>query len=244
MRMVVMTKINCSRGPCKQTYSLAGVDQPGSLYLQQRNGGGTTKHLLAGTKQQLSNPWYLCLGPGHVRPGHTYGCINSGLGILAPDCPHCTLFPAHILIYFVRGVDVLAESISLLSVDESIASQQSCGIACITFNWFMLLGSATTVRALFAKTHRFKIIFHNQNFNMVQVTAWNVPKPMIGIILANILVLGVWTGLHPPRWVCTVTWIYELDRVAETTAYCSSEIMTLYLCLLVAINFVNIVLYL
>ena len=51
--------------------------------------------------------------------------------------------------------------------------------------------------ALFNKTHLINRIFHNPTFNKMQVTAWDVSKPMIEIILANILVLGVWTGIHP-----------------------------------------------
>ena len=132
-----------------------------------------------------------------------------------------------LLFILCGGVAVLAASISLLSVDESIASQQSCGIACITFNWFMLLVLAIILSALFSNTHRVNRIFHNPNFNKVQVTVWDVSKPMIGIILANILVLGVCTGLHPPRWVFTATWIYELGRFSETTTDCSIKMTTL-----------------
>ena len=69
---------------------------------------------------------------------------------------------------------------------------------CITLNWFLFLVLATIVSTLFNKTHIINMIFHNPTLNKVQVKAWDVSKPMIGIILANILVLGVWTGLHPP----------------------------------------------
>mmetsp|Transcript_12125 Transcript_12125/g.35439 ORF Transcript_12125/g.35439 Transcript_12125/m.35439 type:complete len:990 (-) Transcript_12125:254-3223(-) len=145
------------------------------------------------------------------------------------------------LFLLIGGVAIAASSIIPLSIDDSIASQNICDGACMAFPWLLFSGFAVVLSSLFTKTHRVNVIFRNPSFKRVQVTPKDVAKPMMAILLANVLVLGSWTGLHPLQWVRRVTSTDQFGRASETFGLCSSDMIAPYLASLAVINFGSLV---
>ena len=131
---------------------------------------------------------------------------------------------------------MMGTSIIPLIVDRGIASEQGCDAACISFPWLLAVGFSITFASLFTKTHRINQIFKNAaSFKRVKITAWDVAKPMLVLIGANILVLGLWTGLSPPHYDTITVTEDQFDRPTETYGFCVSD-SPAYLAVLGTIN--------
>ena len=131
---------------------------------------------------------------------------------------------------------MMGSSIIPLVVDRGIASEQGCDAACISFPWLLAVGFSITFASLFTKTHRINQIFKNAaSFRRVKITAWDVAKPMLILIGANILVLGLWTGLSPPHYDTITVTEDQFNRPTETYGFCVSD-SPAYLAVLGAIN--------
>jgi hypothetical protein len=88
-----------------------------------------------------------------------------------------------------------------------------------------LLGFTTTFSALFAKQWRVNIIFRTtQRFTRKEVSEKDVLLLFISLLLANVLVLSVWTALSPLEYKRqphegTDDW----NRIFSTYGSCQSD---------------------
>lgn len=121
------------------------------------------------------------------------------------------------------GAGLMACSIISLSIDDEIAGTKGVNIACMSFPWFFSLGWCVAFSALFTKTRRVNRIFHNPSFRRIVVTPRSVAIPMIGLLLANLLVLTLWTAISPWTWERQVIALDTYGRPSETSGECSSD---------------------
>jgi len=130
----------------------------------------------------------------------------------------------------------MGTSIIPLVIDRGIASEQGCDAACISFPWLLAVGFSITFASLFTKTHRINQIFKNAaSFRRVKISAWDVAKPMLILIGANILVLALWSGLSPPHYDTITVTEDQFNRPTETYGFCVTD-SPAYVAVLGAIN--------
>ena len=82
------------------------------------------------------------------------------------------------------GTLLMGISIVLLSIDDQVATKQSCTIVCILCPWFFVNGFVIAFTALLVKTRRINKIL-NQPFRRVKVTIFDVIKIMLLFILCK-----------------------------------------------------------
>jgi hypothetical protein len=68
------------------------------------------------------------------------------------------------LFIICAGWFLMGSSVIPLSIDDEIASEKGCDIACVAFPWILSFGWVISFSALFTKTHRINKIFHGANF--------------------------------------------------------------------------------
>ncbi|CAJ1944267.1 unnamed protein product [Cylindrotheca closterium] len=119
------------------------------------------------------------------------------------------------------GCFLMATSMIFLSIDDEIASQGTCTATCITTPWFFCVGWILSFSALFAKTLRVNKIFHNPvAFSRIKVTMWDVIKPVVALLSTAVLILLLWTVLHPPVFSRGVSALDVYGRAQETKGTC------------------------
>jgi len=89
--------------------------------------------------------------------------------------------------------------------------------------WLAVLGFALCFAALFSKTWRINKIFHSPSLKHIKVTAYDVMAPLIVLLLVNLLILSLWTGLDPLKWEREVTKVDVFGQTVETEAHCESD---------------------
>jgi hypothetical protein len=87
-----------------------------------------------------------------------------------------------------------------LSIDDGIASQRGCDIACILATRLQIMGFTLAFAALFTKFMRINKLFHNPQFRRIQVTPKDVIKPFAVLFSINLTCLMVWTLVDPKHW--------------------------------------------
>ena len=80
------------------------------------------------------------------------------------------------------GTMLMGASIIPLTIDDGFVSTRGCEIACHTFPWLLLNGFVIAMSALFTKTRRINIIFHQPSFKRITVTPLDVMKPMFALV--------------------------------------------------------------
>jgi gamma-aminobutyric acid type B receptor len=106
------------------------------------------------------------------------------------------------------GVIVMTSAIIPLSIDDSYGehTQQQCNIACMSYHRSFCIGFVITFSALFAKTWRVNKIFQaHHRFVRKEVSEKDVIVPFVSLLLANILVLSLWTALAPLEYTVNHT---------------------------------------
>jgi hypothetical protein len=128
-----------------------------------------------------------------------------------------------IFLYMIcSGCCLLGTSITLMSIDDQIASNNVCSVLCVTVPWLFCVGWILSFSALFAKTIRVNRIFHNPvRFSRIKVTIWDVMTPVVALLSVATIVLLVWTVRSPPYFVRKVNAFDLYDRVIETKGTCS-----------------------
>ena len=106
-----------------------------------------------------------------------------------------------IFLYIITaGTLLMGSAIIPLSLDPGVVSLEGASRACIAMPWLLACGFSLTFSALFTKTHRILTIMRNAAaFKRVKVTAMDVAKPMIVLLVTNVIILSVWTGIDPLR---------------------------------------------
>ena len=90
------------------------------------------------------------------------------------------------------GTFVMASSIIPRSIDDSIASERGCNVACMAVPWLLSLGFAITFSALFAKIWRIKTVISNaQHMRRVVVRARDAMRPIAFVFTLNLLIVSI-----------------------------------------------------
>lgn len=77
----------------------------------------------------------------------------------------------------MMGLSIIPLAVTDGSIDEDVAS-----MACLAFPWLLALGWCISFSALFSKTMRVNILFHNPSFRRVKVTPLEVVRPMVVLL--------------------------------------------------------------
>ena len=132
-----------------------------------------------------------------------------------------------------------------MSIDDSIASEQGCNMACMAVPWLLSLGFSIVFSALFSKIWRInQIVRNSRNFQRVKVKIHHVMIPFFVIFVANVALLTTWTLVAP------LVWVRELDEGYEgcgldSYGFCSfdGDVTSISLAIsLLVVNFAALVL--
>ena len=119
------------------------------------------------------------------------------------------------------GTLLMGGSIFTLAIDDKIASDRGCTISCAMFPWLLSLGFVVVSSALFTKIHRLNIIVSQQRFRRVTVAPKDVIKPMLFLLITNVAVLSLWSGLSSLEWERVPTQKDEFGRTTESIGRCT-----------------------
>lgn len=98
------------------------------------------------------------------------------------------------------GLTILATSLIPLSIDDEIASDRGCDIACMSLPWLLGIGFNVTFAALFSKLWRINKLFHLGNFRRRKVDEKDVLAPFAILFSLNFGLLLSWTLVDPLLW--------------------------------------------
>lgn len=73
-------------------------------------------------------------------------------------------------------------------------------------------------------------------FKRIKLTPTDVMKPMIALLLVNIIILTVWTIIDPRYYYIGHVELDDFGRVVETKSFCSSEHQKIFIGVLGGIN--------
>ena len=100
------------------------------------------------------------------------------------------------------GIVVMGLSIIPMGIDDSIASDRGCSVACMAMPWLLSLGFSIVFSALFSKIWRInQVVQACQNFQRIDVKVHHVMVPFFFIFTANVVILTIWTSVDPLVWV-------------------------------------------
>ena len=102
------------------------------------------------------------------------------------------------LILICVGCLTIGAGIFPLGIDDEIATQRGCNIACMSRIWLLGLGFSCSFSALFSKTRRVNKVFRAaKSFTRIKVTVKDVIKPLIILLTTNIVILSIWNAVDP-----------------------------------------------
>ena len=140
------------------------------------------------------------------------------------------------------GTFIMGATIITLGIDDSVATEHGCTIACNLSPWFLSVGFVCAFSSVFAKEWRINKIFHNPSMRRISVSAKDVLIPCIILLGLNVLVLAVWTGLNPLSWdrffVGTVD---KYGRNVESIGICTSDLWAPYVGVILFINMAMVI---
>lgn len=139
------------------------------------------------------------------------------------------------LFAILLGVLLLGSTIIPMSIDDGIASEAGCSIACMATPWLLSMGMSLTFKSLFSKLWRINRLF-SSGHRRVALKEKDVALPGIIMFSLNLIILICWSAIDPLRWervpVDGETW--------NTYGVCQSENVALGRGLWGAIGFVNV----
>ena len=127
------------------------------------------------------------------------------------------------LLLLCLGTFIMGATIIPLSIDDEIASTETCDMVCMAAPWFASVGFALIFAALFSKTWRVNRLLLTPNIQRLQLSAFDVMAPLFVILIANFALLGAWTAIHPLRWEREESVFDSFNRVVESRGHCTSD---------------------
>ena len=140
------------------------------------------------------------------------------------------------LLILTAGTFILGATIFPLSIDDEIASDKGCDIACMAVPWLASTGFALIFAALFSKTWRVNRLFRHPEMRRVRISAVDVMSPLVVLMVLNVIVLLVWTTVSPLQWFREVTAVDVFGRTIESRGYCTSDHFLPFVIILVAMD--------
>lgn len=122
--------------------------------------------------------------------------------------------------------------------DSSVELGEHCTAICMSVPWLASVGFVITFSALYSKTRRVNMIFHqNTAFGRVKVSERDVLVPFIVLLSLNVIILALWTFIDP----LTYTRFDEYgrdgwNRVISTYGVCQSDNQEYFLVPLAIVN--------
>ena len=99
------------------------------------------------------------------------------------------------------GTLVMGSSIIAMGIDDSMAGQRGCNMACMATPWLIGVGFSITFAALASKILRLKTLMYRAvQFRRIEVLAHDVLIPFCIILALNTGFLLTWTLEDPLRW--------------------------------------------
>lgn len=124
-----------------------------------------------------------------------------------------------------------------LMIDIGVTDQDGANAACMALPWLLATGFSLTFSALFTKTQRINQLMQGAaRCKRMKLTATDVMKPMVALLMINVVVLIVWTVVDPLQRKTTVVAQDSFLRDIETYGRCTSEYSAIFLAILCAIN--------
>jgi len=141
------------------------------------------------------------------------------------------------------GCLLMAATIIPASMDDRVASTESCNIACMSKVWLFACGFCICFSALFSKLYRINKVFkHSKGFKRVKVSMKDVIVPFCILLSANFIVLATWTAYAPLQWDRTILAYDDYDRPMSSIGTCSSDKTIPFSSTLIVINGLALVL--
>ena len=144
------------------------------------------------------------------------------------------------------GIGVMGLSIIPLSIDDSLASDDGCDIACMAFPWLLATGFSVAFSALFSKIWRInQIVAACKSYKRVEVSTQHVIMPFFVIFSLNVTILSVWTAVDPLTWVREYHGVDQGSEESHSQGYCSLQgnlFSQLCVTMLLLVNFAALVL--
>jgi len=94
----------------------------------------------------------------------------------------------------------MAMALVPLSIDDGLASNRGCDIACMATPWLISIGFTVAFSALFSKLWRINKLFNNRQCRRIKVQEKDVLLPFAVVFTLNFAVLLSWTLVDPLRW--------------------------------------------
>ena len=105
------------------------------------------------------------------------------------------------LLTILMGVFILSSTMIPLGIDDGLASERGCDIACMSIPWLLSTGFTISFSALFSKLWRINRLFNaTRGIRRVVVTHKDVLAPFVGLFTLNFGILLAWTIADPLRW--------------------------------------------
>lgn len=143
-----------------------------------------------------------------------------------------------IFLYIISaGTLLMGLAIIPLTIDLRVTDQKGADAACMAVPWLLAVGFSLTFSALFTKTYRINQLMGSAaRFKRLTVTATDVVKPMIILLILNFIVLIVWTMVDPRQRTLVVVTKDPFGRNEETYGMCSSDHPVIFATILCVIN--------
>lgn len=137
--------------------------------------------------------------------------------------PVVALAQPEFLVMVAFGCVVLAATLVPLSLEGENGEGQSS--TCMASMWTIFIGWTIIFSALFAKAWRINhVIRASQICRRVVITKWDVLKPFVLLLVANVVILICWTLIDPLVYVrLDAPGVDEWNRVIETYGHCKSQ---------------------
>mmetsp|Transcript_23478 Transcript_23478/g.38246 ORF Transcript_23478/g.38246 Transcript_23478/m.38246 type:complete len:1173 (-) Transcript_23478:370-3888(-) len=104
------------------------------------------------------------------------------------------------LITLCFGVLLVGLSLIPFSIDDGVATNKGCDIACMSIPWLLSVGFTLCITALFSKLLRINKLFHSQQFRRLKVRGRDVIFGTTILVIVNIILNIVWSVVDPLRW--------------------------------------------
>lgn len=141
------------------------------------------------------------------------------------------------------GTFTMGSSIFFMGIDDEIASQEQCTIACMATPWFFAIGFTICFSALFSKIWRLNRLMKSaMRFRRITVTVRDVCLPFALLMMLNFGFLLAWTLTDPMKWVRISTGRTQ-DGDLESFGRCESSktVATVMVSLVAAANVVALI---
>ena len=144
------------------------------------------------------------------------------------------------LLLLCFGAFIMGATIILIGIDDDIADERTCDLACMAAPWLASVGFTLMFAALSSKTWRVNRLFGRTNMQRVKVSVADVMAPLVILMTINLIVLSVWTAVSPLTWEREDTGHDVFHRVIESRGQCTSDGYLPFVIVLLAVDLVAI----